>query len=149
MEEFKIDLFKKEYNVTFPAFVHLTEITCANLVERISSKYFLSSDSLVDELNLKQFFLKDKYVEDDFSLIDTLNHLSINSLSKIYINWHRFNDIDQFNLIDLDKYFHDIWFPSADDIDLFDDSLDWIVSIRHDGCISYIKSTNNPDCSNM
>lgn len=40
---------------------------------------------------------------------------------------------------ELDKYFYDIWFPIADDIDLFDKSLSWILSIRHDGCITYIK----------
>jgi len=80
--------------------------------------------------------------KDGFNLIDTLNSISILPLPKIYINWYQFDDIDLINTSDLNKYFDDIWFPSADDIDLFDESLNWIVSIRHDGNVCFLKITN-------
>jgi hypothetical protein len=34
-------------------------------------------------------------------------------------------------------YFSDLWYPGADDIDLFDASVSWVVAIRHDGAVSF------------
>ena len=31
------------------------------------------------------------------------------------------------------KYFSDIWYPSTDDIDVFDSSVSWILSVNHEG----------------
>jgi hypothetical protein len=139
MEDFKVDLFKEEYKINFPNYIHLPESDCLELIRVISEKYKISVDSLAKELNSIQSFLGDVNAKDDFKLIDVLNRLSIKPPSQIYINWYRFDDIDVFDIIDLDKYFYDIWFSSSDDIDLFDESLDWIISIRHDGCISFVK----------
>lgn len=140
MEDFKVDLFKEEYKINFPNYIHLPESDCLELIRVISKKYKISVESLVKELNSIQSFLENVNAKDDFKLIDVLNRLSIKPSSQIYINWYRFDDIDVFDIIDLDKYFYDIWFSSSDDIDLFDKSLDWIISIRHDGCISFVKA---------
>jgi hypothetical protein len=58
---------------------------------------------------------------------------------KVYLNWYRFDDIDQIDLAALDQYFSDIWYPGSDDLDVFDDSTDWIVSIAHFGKIRFFK----------
>jgi hypothetical protein len=62
-----------------------------------------------------------------------LRKLGVTSPKKVYLNWYRFDDIDQIDLADLDRYFFDIWYPDSDDLDVFDDSADWIVSIAHHG----------------
>lgn len=142
MEDFKIELFKQEYKINFPNFVHLTENECLLLITQISKKYDLEINNLIQSISLRQSNLENIDAKDGFNLIDTLNSISILPLPKIYINWYQFDDIDLINTSDLNKYFDDIWFPSADDIDLFDESLNWIVSIRHDGNVCFLKITN-------
>ncbi|WP_234399978.1 hypothetical protein [Campylobacter concisus] len=36
---------------------------------------------------------------------------------------------------DLSKFFSDIWYPSLNDIEIFDINLNWIISVRHYGAI--------------
>jgi hypothetical protein len=138
MESFKIDLFNKEYKTEFPNYVHLSESYCLILIDSLSKRYGTSIVSMVEDLNSKQTFIENVDTMNGFKVIDALKAINIKPLSKIYINWYKFNDIDLLNLIDLDKYFYDIWFSGADDIDLFDESLDWIFTIRHDGCTSFL-----------
>ena len=73
--------------------------------------------------------------EQDFNIKKIFQHLDKDVTFKVYINWFRFDNIDQMKFNDFSTYFYDIWFPSVDDIDLFDESYSWIVSIRHDGMI--------------
>ncbi len=35
----------------------------------------------------------------------------------------------------MSRWFDDIWYPASDDIDLFDSTLDWILSVSHSGLI--------------
>ena len=105
----------------------------------MSDKYNLEKSNIVKELASKQSFYYKANGEDNFKLINTLNDLNIKSLKRVFINWYKFDKIDELFIDDLDRYFGDIWFPSADDIDLFDDTLNWIFSMRHDGAISFIK----------
>lgn len=58
---------------------------------------------------------------------------------KVYINWHRFDKIDQMQFPDLMGHFDDIWYPGADDIDIFDDSLNWVASVSHFGNVRLLK----------
>jgi hypothetical protein len=55
----------------------------------------------------------------------------------VFLDWHRFDDVDQLKLTDLTRWFDDIWYPLADDIDLCDESTDWIFSIRSEGQVFY------------
>lgn len=139
MENFKIDLFKEEYNIDFPYFTHLTKEECDFFIREIINKYNIkNSEKLVEELNIVQSVIHDFNADENFKLVDLFENYNIKYNSKIFINWYKFDNIDEMELVDLDKYFYDIWFPSSDDIDLFDESLNWILSIRHDGCITLI-----------
>ncbi|TDQ12029.1 hypothetical protein [Pedobacter metabolipauper] len=139
MDDFKISLFESEYKKPFPVYRILDDASCRQLVNQLSSKYNLNVLNIDEELMLKQSLYADSNATEDFRLIRVLNSIGINPLSEVFINWYRFKRIDRFDLKDLDKYFDDIWFPVSDDIDLFDASLDWILSIRHDGCITFCK----------
>lgn len=140
MESFKIDLFKSEYKTDFPHFITLPKEECLILVDGLLKKYELMNiDSLIKLLySDKELQLRNNACE-EFKLIETLNSLNVNPLSNVYVNWNRFNDIDILNVADVDIYFFDLWYPSSDDIDIFDESFDWIISIRHDGCVSFLK----------
>lgn len=140
MEDFKIELFKKDYGFDFPQFTHLTDSESLTLRILLFEKYgFTNISELVEDICLKQNLLREINALNNFKLVETLEHIKILSLDKIFINWYRYDDIDMMSLIDLDTYFYDIWYSGPNDIDIFDGNLNWIVSIRHDGCVSYIK----------
>lgn len=141
MENFKIDLFVGEYNINFPEYSPLSEDDCIKIIKKLSEKFgldFLSNEKIAYDLMQRQIILEKVDAKDNFHLMLALKNLDIIFSSNIYINWYQFRDIDLIKINDLDKYFYDIWFPSADDIDIFDENLNWIVSIRHDGVVSYI-----------
>lgn len=54
---------------------------------------------------------------------------------RVYINWHRFDDVDEVELKQLCRLFDEFWYPAADDINIFDDTLNWVVSIDHEGTV--------------
>ena len=72
---------------------------------------------------------------DSFSLLDILRRLGISPQPEIFINWYRFDQIDRMKLDDLADFFQNIWYPSADDVDIFDSTLSWIVSVTHSGTV--------------
>jgi hypothetical protein len=139
MEEFKISLFESEYKLKFPGYKTLSVLECEELVNSIAKRLQIKTSSFESQL----VPLRKGYIEIDalegFKFSNTLAKLQIKASSNIFLNWYQFKKIDLFKIDSLDRYFYDIWFPSSDDIDLFDESLSWILSIRHDGYISYIK----------
>ena len=140
MEEFKLKIFKKDYGFDFPQFIHLSESESLLLKKRLCKKFGSTDSSLIDDICLIQKCLQGINAEEEFKLIKTLQYLKINFLNDVFINWYKFDDIDKIELIEFDKYFYSTWYPGADDMDIFDNSLSWIVSIRHDGCVSYFLS---------
>jgi hypothetical protein len=73
--------------------------------------------------------------EPGFDLGEMLALLEIHPLSEIYINWFRFDDVDAVPLQALRQHFDDFWYPAADDIDIFDATLEWLISIDHEGFV--------------
>lgn len=74
-----------------------------------------------------------------FSITKILILKSVKVPGFIYLNWYRYDKIDKISLKEIEKYFLDIWYPELDDIDIFDDSFSWILSITHFGCIKFLK----------
>ena len=138
MDEFKISLFETEHKASFPQYRELTKLEGQKLADEISKKFNINILNFEMDLAAKQSFYNESDSLESFKLIDTLRGIGIIPMKEIFVNWYKFERLDVFNAVDLDKYFYDIWFPSADDIDIFDESLKWVVSIRHDGIISYI-----------
>ena len=143
MDEFKISLFESEHAFRFPQYQSLGKIEGQKLMNNIAEKYNINLTNFEAELAMKQSFCEEFNGEEDFKLKHCLTSLGIKLSNSLCINWYKFERVDVLTVDDLDKYFYDLWFPSADDIDLFDHTLNWIVSIRHDGCVSWIKHTDS------
>ena len=140
MDKFKIDLFKEEYGKEFVDFKSLSEKEYTSIKDEIISKYQITDKvTIIDWLENNKTYLENLDAKDGFVLTDFLDSLSIQYSDTVYINWFHFDEIDRFNIDDINLYFDDIWFPSSDDIDIFDKNTDWIISIRHDGIVSYLK----------
>ena len=138
MEEFKISFFEAEHKIQFPFFKKLNSSECQNTLNTISKLYNLNKSNINNQLAAKQKNLSEVDANSDFHLIETLRSLGITSHKDVFINWNEFHNIDYIDLNILDKFFYNIWFPTSDDIDIFDDSFNWILSIRHDGNVSFI-----------
>ncbi|KPA90347.1 hypothetical protein ACMGT0_20260 [Pseudomonas sp. RHF3.3-3] len=78
----------------------------------------------------------DNAADDHFSLSECFQYLGIRSRERVFINWGRFDDIDALRTTDLFKVFSSIWYPGVDDIEIFDESLNWMVAIAHDGTVA-------------
>jgi hypothetical protein len=71
--------------------------------------------------------------DDAFELTRVFESLSIQPKPRVFVNWYRFDQIDEMDFKELNVFFTDIWYPAADDIDIVDETLSWIVSIGHEG----------------
>ena len=74
-----------------------------------------------------------------FSLLPVFEELCLKPQESVYVNWYRYDNIDSVAFKDLVAVFDYVWYPAADDIDLFDASLNWILSITHYGQICILK----------
>ena len=37
------------------------------------------------------------------------------------------------------RWFDDLWYPAADDLEIFDASCSWLVSVAHDGAVGVVR----------
>jgi len=140
MENFKKELFKKEYNTEFPFYYELKDEECIKMKNDIIRRYQIQGKYFDNDLSEKQFFFDKLNAEDEnFNFLNLVKELSLKEDNSIYVTWNSFINVDKFSTKDFFKYFTDIWYPIADDIDITNQNLSWIISIRHDGAISYIK----------
>ncbi len=110
----------------------------AHLAKRLKLPAFTDGASLVAEISKRQS-LHDKCVDQGFELDLILKSAGIVSPKNVFINWYQFDNIDVMTSKDVVRYFDDLWYPSSDDIDLFDSSFAWVVSVRHDGIVAIVK----------
>lgn len=140
MESFKKELFRKEYNIDFPFYNELKDEVCIKIKNNIIHKFQLQEKDYIIDLSKKQIFFDKSNAEDEnFDFLNLIKELGLEENNNLYVTWNSFVDIDKFSIKDFCKYFNDIWYPIADDIDISNRNLSWIISIRHDGAIYYLK----------
>ena len=145
MEKIKLDNFSNEYpGRDFPEYVSLSKSACSDIAQSIQEKFALANGTdgltLVKAIDaLARPCEVASHVGEDFDLNALLNACGIDAANVVYINWHRYDKIDRLKRCDLASHFYDIWYPDVDDIDVFDDSLSWILSVRHDGYIKLLR----------
>lgn len=141
MEEFKVENFEQETGKPFPNVRNLSIQEANNIRDRLIHLLKQSKDistfDLVNIIDTNELYLKDLDASNNFSILKCLAFLNIDYKVKLFINWYHFDEIDEININDLENYFYDIWYQGSDDIDIFDASLNWILSIRHDGVVKY------------
>ena len=137
MDQIKLENFRKEYGFEMPIIRSLSPGECLKIRENLLHKFSLN--------NIDEFFKIDKFNrldgfnadEVNFDLKTTFGELGIATPNEICINFNKFESIDILRFDDLSKFFSDIWYPSLDDIEIFDINLSFIVSVRHYGAIYY------------
>jgi hypothetical protein len=68
-----------------------------------------------------------------FDVLEVFGRLGIAPRADIYINWRHFVEVDRMSTADVARFFSSLWYPGPDEIDLFDDSFAWVLSISGEG----------------
>jgi hypothetical protein len=138
MQSFKIENFERESGTPFPPFSALSVDDCESLRRRLAER--LGLPTAVNGLDLVRAVGRQESRNlslvggsPGFDLRKELTAAGIDPPLSVYLNWYRYDDIDEMRFDDLSRYFDDIWYPSSDDLDVFDSSLRWILSVDHDG----------------
>ena len=137
MDQIKLENFRKEHGFDMPIIRSLPYNECLKIRENLLHKFSLN--------DIDEFFKIDKFnkldgfnaVEANFDLKTAFSELGIATPNEICINFNKFGSIDILRFDDLDNFFSDIWYPSLDDIEIFDINLSFIISVRHYGAIYY------------
>lgn len=148
MENFKVTQFEECHPGTpFPRYRTLSSEECQDLRARLSSRFEFSAHT---PLELLQLLASTAEVEgnknadsDDFEIGDVFLAHGIIPRPVVYLNWYRLDKIDEMTSENFFRYFGDIWYPGADDIEVFDGDCSWIVFVRHDGAISIAREKSS------
>ena len=137
MDQIKLENFRKEHGFDMPIIRNLPAGEYLKIRETLLHKFSLD--------DIDEFFKIDKFSrldgfnadEENFDLKAVFRKLNIATPNEICINFNKFESIDILHFDDLSKFFSDIWYPSLDDIEIFDINLSFIFSVRHYGAIYY------------
>ena len=143
MEAFKIGLFEQQHRGPFPLFRTLPLEECQQWRERLAYRLGLPAAGTALEfacdLVSRQAYVPEANAMEGFALLPTLTALGITPAPELFLNWARFEAVDAFATADVARYFDDLWYPATDDVDVFDASARWLLSVRHDGVVSFIR----------
>lgn len=141
MEAFKLVNFKNEYNTNMPIVRSIEGSECEAVCRSLFRNWHVNTLEEFFKKEEQEFVLLDDIhaEDDDLDWNKVFNRIGIPVPNEVFINFERFNNIDVFLFKDFCKYFDDIWYPAADDIEVFDTSFNWIVSVKHYGAVHYAK----------
>lgn len=144
MDNRNIEGFIKENpDKQFPQYRSLskdeTEQIRRDLICKLKLKNNISLLDLVKKVRSSSDFLKGNAEDEEFNLINFLKNNNIDFLNNVLINFHQYDEIDEMRLEDVSNYFEYVWYPSSDDIEIFDNTLSSIISITHDGEILLLR----------
>lgn len=148
MEIFKIKNYEQDNpGHSFPETISLNQEEVAFIRGTLASFIGLSPE--VDNLNLIQSLwqrattLNELNAEkDSFDLSEVMRAVQVKPCQSVLIDWDQMKTIDRIQFDDLCRCFEYIWYPSTDDIEIFDDTLSWMMFISHSGeiGIAYLKN---------
>ncbi len=138
MEDFKLEMFGKENpGRVFPEHRRLPPDTARPLRTALARKS--RSGPVEGAALLKVLFEGSRPVEgvhadsDGFDLVEVARSLGLDPREEVYVNWDDFATIDRVRFGDLAEHFPYFWYPGPDDIEIFDDSLSWVLFVDHSG----------------
>lgn len=145
MKAFKIENYEREHGPgTFVPFKHLALDDARKIELELQGHLKLPEGSLGKDI-LQSIHENASVVSgvnaenDQFDLRNVLDDLGLALSATTYLNWHRFDDIDEILSPDLLDHFNDIWYPATDDLELIDAQFQWIVVVHHSGTVKVLK----------
>lgn len=147
MNKEKLNVFQEENpEELFPNYQELSQDECKKISKKISLKYLHRIENgleLARSLYDLSKQIEGESAEDNFVLTTFLQRNGICAKEECFIDWYRFDQIDKFRTMDIDSTFCYLYYPFADDICLFDDTLEWLLFINHDRTLNICKSAGS------
>jgi hypothetical protein len=144
MDQPKIENFEKEFpGKKFASISSLERERRTHVFDSIKSKF--NSDAVDGAGLVKDVWARGRQLKGfdccaaDFDLKLFFDRLALRNIGDVYLNWRYYDLVGKIKFTDLVQYFSDIWYPDVDDLDIFDDSFDWVVMIRHDGQVRFAR----------
>jgi hypothetical protein len=148
MDAVKIRNYEREHGPgTFPTCKGLDSRALQEIRRSLAAALGIESTASGNEI-LQAIIDRRQFVEGadaeaaDFDLGKLLDRLGIPASGTFYINWHRYDEIDEMLVEDVIGHFSDIWYPSSDDIEVFDMSMSWVLSVTHYGAVGITRLMN-------
>lgn len=145
MENFKLEHFRTAHpGIRFPPYRSLTSDETADLRSSLARRLGLSNSadglSVVTRLNdVGRSRELANALSDSFDLGAVIEDIGLSPMKLVFINWYRLDDVDEMNIDDLVTYLDDIWYPGSDDVDIFDRTCAWVISISHEGIVQFVE----------
>lgn len=139
MDAIKIDNFRRSYpGVQFAEFEPLAPDRCIDIRQSVARRLGLPADAPPLEVIAKLHEqagaeLGNAPESGSLDVRITLQKAGVEAGDRVYLNWYRFDDIDEIGVDELSRCFNDIWYPASDDVEVFDGTLSWVLSISHTG----------------
>ena len=139
MDKYKIELWEG----TLPKIVSLKKIEIDSLKEKLCASF-----STYSNIRCNKFYEDIHSLEINIGYIDDIDLHKIfqncnknsNSSDFIYLDWGNFEDIVKVRLNDFIDNIDNFWYPSSDDLSIFDQECNWILNIHHYGAIGCVQS---------
>jgi hypothetical protein len=142
MERFKIENFRRR-DAVFPWFRSLSADEAYAIRTRLRDR--LAPEPDTNDLDLTRLVAAISVplpgvsaLDPGFRLARQVQLRGVTPEPIVLINWYRYDTIDEMRLDELSEWFADIWYPGADDIEVFDNSLQWILTIAHTGEVGFV-----------
>lgn len=135
MDDFRIVNFRRDNpGMSFPWVQSVDSSECEAIKRRLAN--LVSPDADVTGLELVRIIRERAMLvegADAESESFNLGELPVAWHDSVYLNWGRFDSLDQMKLQDVKRWFAYLWYPASDDLDILDSHLEWIISIAHSG----------------
>jgi hypothetical protein len=87
------------------------------------------------------FLISPENLENEFDIFNFIDDISLDD--NVLLVWDDWVDVDKTSVRVLMAEFSNLWFPVADDLNIFDTEGRWVVCIDHNGYVSVLRRTKN------
>ena len=147
MEQWRLQRLTEKQNIDPAEVRELPESDVQALRSRLCGclglKPSVDGLTLVKELQRRRRAIDECNAQvDGFDLLTCFARAGVMPAEHVYLNWYRFDRVDEVGFDLFRRCLDDFYYPAADDLDILDSHLTWVVSIDHDGCLWVVDLTN-------
>src|ERR1700689_929686 len=136
MQPCKLEHFVKDHSgKTFPAAEVKDSVPTAvqdEIARRLGLNASCGSSVLLTEIRDRSELLANVNAEaSDFNLSAVLKKHNIPPSGTGFLNWDRFESLDQMAFADAIGLFEYLWYPASDDLEIISTDTRWVLSVAH------------------
>ena len=116
----------------------------SRLCDRLGLKPSVDGLTLMKELQKRRRVIDECNAQvEGFDLLTCFARAGVMPAEHVYLNWYRFDRVDEVSFDLFRRCLDDFYYPAADDLDILDHDLTWMVAIDHEGCLWVVDLTTS------